>query len=169
MRRSLLALAAVLVAACEAPRAAGPVIGRPAPEYQAVALEGGGRASLSSLRGNAVLLNVWATWCHPCREEMPDLQRLHQQHSARGLRVVGVSIDERGQDDVIRAFLRDYGVTYPIWLDPDDRVSSTFALIGVPGTFLIDRKGTLLWSRMGPVSSEDPALRKLLDEALRAE
>lgn len=161
-------LLVLLLAGCEAPRSARPVVGQPAPDYAATTLEGARPVTLESLRGNAVLLNVWATWCHPCREEMPDLERLHRQHGARGLRVVGVSIDERGQDEAIRAFLRDFGVTYDIWLDPEDRVSSTFALIGVPGTFLLDREGTLLWSRMGPVSSEDPALLRAIEQAVQA-
>jgi cytochrome c biogenesis protein CcmG/thiol:disulfide interchange protein DsbE len=153
------------LSAC-APADAAPRIGAPVPDYAAVTLDGRA-ASLDGLRGSPVLLNVWATWCHPCRQEMPELERLHRLRGAQGLRVVGVSIDERGQEGEIRAFLRHYAVTYPIWLDQDDRISPTFALIGVPGTFLIARDGTLLWSRVGPVSAADPALNRALDEALK--
>jgi len=165
MRSALLAAA---VAACDAPARGGPPrLGEPAPEYAAVTLDGGMPVTLDSLRGRPVLLNVWATWCHPCREEMPDLERLHRDRGAAGLQVVGVSIDERGQEQSIREFLHRFGVTYAVWLDPEDRVSPTFALIGVPGTFLIDRQGILRWSRMGPVSADDPALIQALDEVLR--
>ena len=166
MKSFALLLAGLLLTGCETAPAGPPRVGSPAPEYAAVALHDGTPTSLQALRGTPVLLNVWATWCHPCREEMPDLERLHRQYP--GLRVVGVSIDERGQEDAIRAFLRDFGVTYEIWLDPDDRVTSTFALMGVPGTFLIGRDGTLLWSRVGPLTSTDPALQRALHASLAA-
>ena len=161
--RSPLFLLLILAACGEAPGGA-PAVGRPAPEFAAVALEGARPVSLQALRGRPVLLNVWATWCHPCRQEIPALQKIHR--TRRGLEVVGVSIDEPGQDDEIRAFLRRYGATYPIWLDPDDRVSSTFATVGVPTTFLIGADGTLLWKHVGPVSAEDPGLVRALAAAL---
>lgn len=141
-------------------------VGRPVPEYAAASLASPDSVSLRDLRGKVVLLNVWATWCHPCREEIPALQRLHERFGARGLEVVGVSVDAAGEEEAIRAFAQDFGMTYPVWLDPGDRVSSTFRLIGVPSTFLIDRDGTLLWKHLGPVDAEDPALTRTLEEAL---
>jgi DsbE subfamily thiol:disulfide oxidoreductase len=154
----------ILLAACGEARGRAPAVGKPAPEFAAVALEGGKPVSLQGLRGRPVLLNVWATWCHPCRQEIPALQKIHKTRP--GLEVVGVSIDEPGQDDEIRAFLRQYGATYPIWLDPDDRASSTFATVGVPTTFLIGADGTILWKHVGPVTAEDPVLGRALDAAL---
>ncbi|HEX8358668.1 MAG TPA: TlpA disulfide reductase family protein [Longimicrobium sp.] len=154
----------ILLASCDAARGGPPAVGKPAPEFEAVALEGARPVSLKALRGRPVLLNVWATWCHPCRQEIPALQKIHQ--TRKGLEVVGVSIDEPGQDAEIRSFLRQYGATYPVWLDPDDRVASTFATVGVPTTFLIGADGTLLWKHVGPVSAEDPVLGRALDTAL---
>jgi thiol-disulfide isomerase/thioredoxin len=159
-----LSLSALALAACEAGRRGPPALGEPAPELEAVALEGGKPVALSGLRGKPVLLNVWATWCHPCREEIPALQRIHQTRPE--VAVVGVSIDQEGEGDAIRRFLRGFGATYPIWLDPEDRVSSTFATVGVPTTFLIGRDGTLLWKHVGPVRAEDPTLNRALDAAL---
>lgn len=170
MRRTLLPLLLAGFAACggEGPRAGGaPQVGKPVPEYAAVSL-GGDSVSLSALRGKVVLLNVWATWCHPCREEIPALQALYRTHSARGLEVVGVSVDEGDAQDDVRGFAKEYGMTYPVWLDPDERVSSTFRTIGVPSTFLIGRDGTILWKHLGPVRVDDPALGRALEEALRA-
>jgi cytochrome c biogenesis protein CcmG, thiol:disulfide interchange protein DsbE len=158
-------IAAALMAACGVPRDAAPRVGAPAPDYGATTLDGH-PTTLKGLEGRPVLLNVWATWCHPCRKEMPDLQRLHRERGPRGLQVVGVSIDERGQEAAIRDFLREFGITYPIWLDPEDQVSPTFALIGVPGTFLIGRDGILLWSHVGPISATDAALNRAIDQAL---
>ena len=142
-----------------------PQAGDPAPEYAAKTMAGQ-PVTLASLRGSPVLLNVWATWCHPCREELPDLERLHQANRARGLRIVGVSIDQGGQEKAVADFAREYGVTYEIWLDPDDRVSSAFATVGVPTTVLIAPDGTLLWRHLGPVKADDPDLLRALEQAL---
>jgi peroxiredoxin len=140
-------------------------VGEPVPEYRAQAL-GADSVSLADLQGKVVLLNVWATWCPPCREEIPALQELYERHSARGLEVVGVSIDAPGEEAAVRDFMRGQGVTYPVWLDSSDRVSSTFRLTGVPSTFLIGRDGTLLWKHLGPITAEDPGLTAALEEAL---
>ncbi|HEU0054005.1 MAG TPA: TlpA disulfide reductase family protein [Longimicrobium sp.] len=142
-----------------------PQVGEPAPAYAAKTVAGQ-EVTLASMRGKPVLLNVWATWCHPCREELPDLERLHQAHAARGLRIVGVSIDAAGQEKEVADFAREYGVTYDLWLDPDDRVSSVFASVGVPTTVLIGPDGTLLWRHLGPVKADDPELLKALEQAL---
>lgn len=140
-------------------------IGAPAPAYAATTLEGT-PVTLASLKGDVVLLNVWATWCKPCREEIPALDSLHREFGARGLRVIGVSIDVAGDTGEIAGFARDLGASYALWLDPDDKVSTTFRAIGVPSTALIDRQGVLRWRHMGPVRANDPALRALLDSAL---
>ena len=160
--------AVVMVLACggdDTRAARPPEIGKPAPDYRAVSLTGDS-VSLADARGRVVLLNVWATWCHPCREEIPVLQALHEQHASRGLELVGVSVDARGEEDTIREFANDFRMTYPVWLDPDERVQSTFLAIGVPATFLIDRDGVLRWRHVGPVRPNDPTLARELDRAL---
>ncbi len=164
--RALLAL--LLLAACEGAEGLPQVVevGRPAPAYAAASLASSDSASLRELRGRVVLLNVWATWCPPCREEIPALQEIHERYVARGLDVVGVTVDAPGEEEAVREFVDDYGMTYPVWLDPADRVSTTFRLTGVPSTFLIGRDGTLLWKHLGPIVADDPALTKLLEEAL---
>jgi peroxiredoxin len=140
-------------------------IGDKAPEYRAVSLAGDS-VSLAQSLGRVVLLNVWATWCHPCRQEIPVLQALHQRYASRGLELVGVSVDARGEEDTIREFARDFEMTYPLWLDPDERVQSTFLAIGVPATFLIDRDGVLRWRHVGPVRASDSTLVRELERAL---
>lgn len=140
-------------------------IGQTAPQYRAVSLDGDS-VSLEQFRGRVVLLNVWATWCHPCREEIPVLQALHARYAPQGLELVGVSVDARGEEDTIREFVSDFGMTYPVWLDPDERVQSTFLAIGVPATFLIDREGRLGWRHVGPVRANDATLARELERAL---
>lgn len=140
-------------------------IGEAVPAYQAVDISGL-QVSLDDLKGDVVLLNIWATWCKPCREEIPALEALWQKHSEDGLRVIGVSIDQPGMEDRVRSFAVELGASYPLWHDPDDRVSMTFMAIGVPASFLIDREGILRWRHVGPVTAEDPALNRALEAAL---
>ena len=164
-------LCGMLTAGCGAEReAAGgslasPRIGAPAPAYSALSIDGD-TVSLAGERGRVVLLNVWATWCRPCREELPVLQALHEAHAPEGLEIIGVSVDAAGDERKIREFLREFGITYRIWRDPGERVASTFFTIGVPATYLIGRDGMLLWRHLGPIRADDPRLMPLLRRAL---
>jgi len=114
--------------------------GDPAPPYAAVTL-GGDTISLESLRGQAVLLNIWATWCLPCREEMPALEALHQRYGTEGLRVVGVSVDGRFSAGEIPGFLESVGASFLILHDPAEQVVRRFSAVGVPESYLIDGEG----------------------------
>lgn len=140
-------------------------VGKPVPSYAAVTLQGD-TVSLTSLRGRTVLLNVWATWCAPCREEIPYLERLHTQHSGAGLEVIGVSIDARGETQAIAEFASELGVTYPIWHDPDERVSARFLSLGVPSSYLIDRDGILRWRHLGVLRESNAEFTAALAAAL---
>ncbi len=159
------AASAVTFTACTQGEVRAVAVGAPAPSYAAERLDGT-PVSLAELRGQVVLLNIWATWCKPCREEIPALEVLHQRHASQGLLVAGVSIDLPGEKPRVESFARALGATYPLWLDPDDRVSNTFLAIGVPATYLIGRDGTLRWKHMGPVTADDPALTAALTAAL---
>ena len=157
---------AVMSSACAAPDAAEKVeVGAPAPAYRTVSLDGDS-VSISAQRGKVVLFNIWATWCHPCRAEIPELRELHAKYKARGLELVGVSIDADGSDDAIRAFMKDFAMEYPIWRDPDERVSTQFLVIGPPTTFLIDRDGILRWKKLGPIEPRDSSLTAAIERAL---
>ena len=170
-------LAGLVVAAatigCQGERQAGEAaddtmqvaVGAPAPVYAASTVEGT-PTSLADLRGQVVLLNIWATWCKPCRQEMPALDTLQRRHGASGLTVVGVSIDEPGARDRIAPFARELGASYTLWHDPADRISPTFLAVGVPASYLIDRTGILRWRHVGPIAADDPALTAALAAAL---
>jgi cytochrome c-type biogenesis protein len=162
--KRLAAMAILLAGACSQPASFGRV-GDPAPDYRAVNLAGDS-VSLAGLRGQVVLLNVWATWCIPCRKEIPELQALHQEYEARGLRVVGVSVDDGNADADVRDFIQRYGVTYAVLRDPAEQVSTAFFVPGVPATFLIDRRGTIAWRRLGPFTTSDPGLQSALRQVL---
>jgi cytochrome c biogenesis protein CcmG, thiol:disulfide interchange protein DsbE len=136
--------------------------------YHAVSLDGS-EVSLRDLRGQVVLLNVWTLWCLPCRSEMPVLERLHRAYQPAGLTLIGVNVDARGDIATVRNFIRTTGLTYRIWLDPDDGVSAHFPTPSLPATWLIGRDGRIVWNRLGMVHPDDPELGTALRNALRAE
>ncbi|MEX1184113.1 MAG: TlpA disulfide reductase family protein [Gemmatimonadota bacterium] len=155
-----------VLACCVAVAAAGCVggsglpgtVGSDAPAYGARTLDGDS-VSLADLDG-PVMLNVWATWCHPCLEEMPGLQAVHATYAGSGLRVVGVSVDGARADADVREFVRQHGIAFVILRDPSDRFARTFRTNGVPETFLIDRDGRIAARWIGqfdPMSDEAQA------------
>jgi cytochrome c-type biogenesis protein len=148
----LLVAAVILLPACaEAPAPLAPV-------YAARRLGTDETVSLSSLRGQVVLLNAWATWCGPCRQEMPAFERLQAQYRDRGLRVIGVNLDEGEADAGVEAHVRSLGLTFDIWRDPQSRIQKRFRMLGVPETVLIDRGGATVRHWRGafdPYASEN--------------
>ena len=164
-RNDILVFAALLTLACSDQPAPRVEIGQPAPRYAATTLAGDS-ASTAALVGKVVLLNIWATWCAPCRDEIPYLQSLYDKHRAEGLEIVGVSVDARGQESAIREFASEFRMTYPIWLDPDERVQSLYLALGVPSSYLIDRSGILRWRRLGTIHESDTTLTRALSAAL---
>ena len=145
---------------------AGNVSASSTTDFDAISLETGEDVSLASLRGDVVLLNTWATWCTPCKEEMPWLETLHERYAEQGLQVVGVSIDRNGQDSSVRSYADDLGVTFPIWRDPSNRFARTFETTGVPETLLIGRDGEVLYRWKGALTEENTADLTLIEDAL---
>jgi thiol-disulfide isomerase/thioredoxin len=97
------------------------------------------------------LVNIWATWCIPCQQEFPDLERLHREFGTRGLRVLAVSVDQ-SDDAPVRRFAEEYGATFLIGHDPSGDIKFTYQAIGVPATYLVDAHGRLLARQMGAIS-----------------
>ena len=96
---------------------------------------------LDALRGKVVLINFWATWCPPCRREMPDMEKLYRRFSSKGLVVLAVSDEKR---ETVEDFLKKQDYTFPVLLDPDRKVNSAFGIEGIPNSFLFDREGKLV-------------------------
>ena len=122
---------------------------KPAPDLRLPRLSGQGRAALSDYRGRVVVLNFWASWCEPCREESPLLQRWHERISPRGGTVLGVDVLDVTSD--AREFVREYRLTYPMLRDRDGGSQSKFGIVGYPETVVIDRRGRISALRRGPV------------------
>ena len=160
------ALLLLAVAGCDLPD--GPVReGDPAPPYSGALLDGR-TFSLEGLRGEPVLVNLWATWCAPCREETPFLESLHREWEGAGLRVVGITVDGAGAYGDVQGFLEEFDVTYPVVHDPDQEVMRSFGAIGLPTTYLIDADGVVRWMRMGLVRETDPFLFSALRRVTRS-
>jgi peroxiredoxin len=139
---------------------------RPAPDYAARILGREETAALAGLRGRVVLLNAFATWCAPCRAEMPDFQAAYRSLRDRGLEVVGVNVDEGEADEKVERFVEKLGIEFPVWRDPSNRFSKRFRALGVPETVLIGRDGTILRHWNGPMDPGDPENRAAIEEAL---
>ncbi len=156
----------VAISTCAVDDTTGPPqLGALIPGYTATTLEGDS-VSLSSLQGEVVLLNLWATWCAPCRKETPFLQELFEEHQEDGLHLVGVSLDTGVATEQVERFVEDYGVTYTILHDPENRAMELYRVLGLPATFLIDRDGVLRWMRYGPVGETDQEFLSKLEDAL---
>ena len=124
-------------------------LGQPAPDFR-LATPDGGTISLSDFRGKTVILNFWATWCAPCRAEMPDLQRVYEERLEAGdLVVLAVNLQENATQ--VNAFIEEFELTFPVAIDAQGEVAEQYGLLGLPGTFFIDAAGVLRSRVLGPV------------------
>lgn len=168
MRRlAMLALVGAL-AGCGESLERAPQVGDALPDLTFATLERTDSLSLADLEGRPVLLNMWATWCPPCREEIPFLQALHEEYGPRGLRVVGVSSDNAGAFDQVEEFLASAGVTYENLLDPGSAAMDAFRLFGLPATYLVDHEGRIALVRPAPVSEADTAFLSAIETIVAA-
>lgn len=135
-----------------------------APSFNVSSLDGTPLLS-DSLRGEVVLVNFWATWCVPCRVEMPLLERMAERHRPAGLRVLGFSVD-RGDPNQVTEFVKRRGITYPIAVVGPDVEREFGGVRGYPTSFLLDRTGTIRHAVIGPLAPAtlELAVRRLLDE-----
>jgi len=119
-------------------------LGSEAPDFTAVTVDSAPRLkSLSDYRGQVVMVNVWATWCLPCRVEMPSIEALHQAYSDKGFKVLAVSVDDPGHGETIRAFVQQYKLTFEILHDPEKKIVEQYDILGYPETFIIGRDGVI--------------------------
>ncbi len=125
----------------------------PAPALTLRPLVAEAPASLSDYRGKVVVLNFWASWCAPCRDESPLLQRWHVRIHSQGGTVLGVNVLDVRSD--ARAFVEGYGLTYPMLRDGSPDSSEAFGVVGYPETFVIDRRGRIAAATHGPVDDSD--------------
>ena len=124
--------------------------------------------SFDAYRGKVVLVNVWATWCAPCRQEMPSMEAMYKDFAPRGFKIVAVSIDDAGQEQKVRDFLQEFGITFDVLRDPDSKIMKLYQASAVPENFLIGADGVVR-KKAYAQDWNSPANRalvsRLLDEA----
>jgi cytochrome c biogenesis protein CcmG, thiol:disulfide interchange protein DsbE len=145
-------------------------VGKEAPDYKAMNLQSGDSIAIRShYRGHVTLVNIWATWCVPCRVEMPAMQQLYDSLSGRGFRIAAVSIDQEGPE-VVKQFTGELKLTFDILQDRSGGIQQAYQTTGVPESFLLDSNGVIMKRVIGAhdwVSSADRALiRRLLGDSL---
>ena len=157
-------LVTLMVCACGSQEDQNGSASRAAPDFALKDLKGG-ICRLADLKGKVLVLNFFATWCGPCRQEIPDLVRLYERFQDKGLEIIGVSLDQEGET-ALRPFIKRYGITYPIVLGTTQVVLDYGGVKGIPTTFFIDHNGTIrnhfVGLRPGYVIEE--SVRKLLKQ-----
>jgi peroxiredoxin len=123
----------------------------------------GGQITLSDLRGQVVVVNLWASWCLPCREEMPAIEKVYQENKLQGLEVLAVNTTYQDREAGVAAFVKQYGLTFPILLDKTGAVSNRYQLRGLPSTYFVDRKGVIRSVVVGGPMSEALIRSKIQD------
>ena len=136
-----------------------------APIVFSLPLIGGGNQSLQSLKGQVVVLNFWATWCPPCRQEMPSMERLYTRFRDQGLVLLGVDIRESRES--VAAFVKEYGLSFPIALDFSGITSGQYGIQAIPTTYIINRSGNIIAQVIGSIEWDTPAALEAFELLLK--
>ncbi|HZR45283.1 MAG TPA: redoxin domain-containing protein [Candidatus Manganitrophaceae bacterium] len=143
----------------------GVEVGQLAPDFRIKNLKGG-LTSLSQHRGKVVLINFWATWCEPCRAEMPSMEELYSNYSRNDFEILAVSIDTTGEPPV-HLFIEDFGFTFPVLMDEEFTVNDHYQVRVVPTSILVDRKGVIARRLLGAKDWTEPDARLMVDKLVR--
>ena len=156
----LIAIAAMIFIPKDAPTSKGPgelgfkpaSVNYPAPALKLTDVNGN-PVSLTDYHGKIILVNNWATWCPPCKAEMPDLEAYHQAHKNEGFSLIGISAGDTQKQ--VADFIEAYGITFPMWLDPQESALAAFETMSLPSSFVIDAGGTVRLAWTGAISLEN--------------
>ena len=139
-------------------------VGKPAPDFTLKSL-GGKNLKLSEMAGSVVLINFWASWCGPCREEMPLLNSLHNKYEPLGFTVLGVNVEQDVKG--AKGFLKNFPVDFPVLFDSDNRVSEQYKVITMPTTVVVDRDGNMRFLHQGYKSGDEAKYRQMVKQLVR--
>ena len=134
---------------------------RKAPDFSLKDLKGT-EVEIKQFKGKVVFLNFWATWCGPCTEEMPGMEFLHRQFKEKNFLLLTISVDYEGIKPV-QEFINKHQYTFPVLLDPQGETLDLFEVKGIPTTFLIDKKGKMVWKAIGPKDWKSPEVVSLIN------
>ncbi len=156
----------IALSACSRKEPARPAgEGRPAPDFTVRDLAGR-ETRLSDLKGKVAMVNFWATWCPPCREEIPSMAALNRLMAGRPFQILAISIDEGGKE-AVEAFFRQSGNELPAYLDTNRAIGRMYGITGVPETFIINRNGVIIKKIVGPIDWNAPEVVRFLNEAMQ--
>ena len=142
-------------------------VGSQAPDFHAIDLATGRPRTIADYRGKVLLINVWATWCEPCRAEMPAIERLHHLVTDTAFRIVSVSIDKEDSSGVM-VFARSFGLTFPILQNQSGDIQDLYQTTGVPESFVVDRNGIIVKKVIGAVEWDGPVNVDLIRSLIHA-
>lgn len=145
-------------------------LGAKAPPFSVMTLDATPvKKTLADYRGQVVLINIWATWCGPCRVEMPSIEKLHSAYASKGLKVVAISVDDPGTDSLVRAFVKEYKLSFEVLHDnggQEGKVSRDYQTTGYPETVIIGRDGVIRKKLLGATDWNSPSNRALIERLL---
>jgi cytochrome c biogenesis protein CcmG, thiol:disulfide interchange protein DsbE len=141
-------------------------IGSEAPDFRAKVLGANQYKSMADYKGQVVLLNVWATWCPPCKAELPSLEKLYKEYGPKGLKLVAVSIDDYVSEDSIQKFANSFGLTFEMLHDSTHAIERVYQTTGYPETFVIGPEGTIRKKWIGPDDWNSQGNRALIAQLL---
>lgn len=170
-RRCMLALplvAALGMAACKQEGPQSKLRSDASVQLRGMTLSGESLDLESDFQGKPVLLNLWASWCGPCKLEMPELRTLHRRHKDAGLAIVGINVDSAGQERQAKAVQRRFALPFPSVKDPSSSVSDRLGTRALPTSILLDRNHREIWRHQGLLRADNPGLAKKIQETLAA-
>lgn len=136
------------------------MLGERMPDFKLKRLDGK-TVTAGDYKGKFLFINIWATWCPPCVEEMPSMENLYRAMKGTGFDMLAISID-KGGEDVVRKFVKKHGLTFTILLDPKSRAAKSFKTTGVPETFLVSPEGIIIHHQLGPLQWDRPNIVKTI-------
>lgn len=140
-------------------------MGKIAPDFSLPNLDGS-IVSLSDYKDKVVLLNIWATWCPSCVEEMPSMEKLYQKLNGEGFEILAVSIDASGAE-VVRPFMKKHSLSFPALIDPNGTIRSLYLTIGIPESIIIDKEGFIVDKVIGPRDWDSAAIIRYFQDLIR--
>ena len=138
--------------------------GTPAPDFTFPGLDEK-MVSLFDYRGKVVLVNIWATWCPPCVEEMPSMEKLYRKFKGQNFEILAVSIDEPGLE-AVAPFMKKSNLTFPALIDSEGTIKAVYGVTGIPESFIVDKQGILIKKIVGPVDWASPAVFRFFSEEI---
>jgi len=142
-----------------------PQTGQTAPDFT-LKDAAGKSVTLSAYKGKVVMINFWATWCPPCRQEMPSMEELFKEYNKKGFEILAISSDSQAEK-IVKPFMEFYELSFTALMDVDGKIHSAYGVTSIPTTYLVDKKGNIAQKIMGPRDWKDKSSKKMIENLLQ--